>query len=38
VKVFKEYPFSADGVAQAQTELVGGHTTGKLVIDIAGSA
>lgn len=34
INVYKEYPFSAEGVRQAQTDLVGGHTTGKLLIKI----
>lgn len=32
--VHKEYPFSAEGVKQAQTDLTGGHTVGKLVIKV----
>ncbi|KZT27672.1 NAD(P)-binding protein [Neolentinus lepideus HHB14362 ss-1] len=34
INVFKEYEFSADGVKQAQTDLVSGKTTGKLVVKI----
>ncbi|EPQ60226.1 NAD P-binding protein [Gloeophyllum trabeum ATCC 11539] len=34
INVFKEYEFSAEGVKQAQTDLVSGKTTGKLVIKI----
>jgi len=33
--VFKEYPFTADGVQQAQRDLTGGKTVGKLLIKIA---
>lgn len=35
VNVFKEYPFTGEGVQQAQKDLTGGKTTGKLVIKIA---
>ncbi|TFK56883.1 NAD(P)-binding protein [Heliocybe sulcata] len=35
INIFKDYEFSADGVKQAQTDLVGGKTTGKLVVKIA---
>ena len=35
IKVFKEYPFTAQGVQQAQTDLTGGKTTGKLVIKVS---
>ncbi|KAJ7922766.1 hypothetical protein B0H13DRAFT_2249412 [Mycena leptocephala] len=34
IKVHKEYPFSAEGVVQAQKDLTGGHTTGKLIIKV----
>jgi NADPH:quinone reductase len=34
VNVFKEYPFTADGVRQSQIDLTGGKTTGKLLITI----
>jgi len=36
IKVFKEYPFTAEGVRQAQADLTqaGGKTTGKLLIKI----
>ncbi|KAF8640806.1 hypothetical protein AX17_000455 [Amanita inopinata Kibby_2008] len=37
IHVFKEYPFTAEGVQQAQRDLTGGKTTGKLVIKIADS-
>ncbi|KAJ7651564.1 NAD-P-binding protein [Mycena polygramma] len=34
VKIHKEYPFTAEGAIQAQKDLTGGHTTGKLVIKV----
>ena len=34
VQVHKEYPFSADGVRQAQKDLTAGQTVGKLLIKI----
>ena len=34
VNVFHEYPFTAEGVQQAQTDLVGGKSAGKLIIKI----
>ncbi|TFK68263.1 NAD(P)-binding protein [Pluteus cervinus] len=34
IQVFKEYPFTAEGVKQAQRDLVGGKTTGKLVVKV----
>ncbi|KDQ63082.1 hypothetical protein JAAARDRAFT_29078 [Jaapia argillacea MUCL 33604] len=37
INVFKEYPFSAEGVQQAQSDLTAGKSTGKLVIKIADS-
>jgi NADPH:quinone reductase-like Zn-dependent oxidoreductase len=35
INVHKEYPFTAEGVVEAQKDLTGGKTTGKLVIKIA---
>ncbi|EPQ60227.1 NAD P-binding protein [Gloeophyllum trabeum ATCC 11539] len=35
INVFKEYPFTAEGVQEAQKDLTGGKSTGKLVIKIA---
>ncbi|KZP28895.1 NAD-P-binding protein [Athelia psychrophila] len=35
IDVHKDYPFTAEGVIQAQKDLTGGKTTGKLIIDIA---
>jgi NADPH2:quinone reductase len=35
INVFKEYPFTAEGVKDAQRDLTGGKTTGKLVIKIS---
>ncbi|CAA7268044.1 unnamed protein product [Cyclocybe aegerita] len=34
IKIFKEYPFTAEGVQEAQRDLTGGKTTGKLLIKI----
>jgi len=34
INIFKEYPFTAEGVQQAQKDLVGGKTTGKLVVKV----
>jgi len=35
INIHKDYPFTAEGVVEAQKDLTGGKTTGKLVIDIA---
>jgi NADPH:quinone reductase len=35
VHIFKEYPFSAEGVRQAQLDLVGGKSVGKAIIKVA---
>ena len=34
VNIFHEYPFTAEGVQQAQTALPSGKSTGKLIIKI----
>ena len=34
INIFHEYPFTAAGVQQAQTDLPGGKSTGKLIIKI----
>jgi len=34
IHIFKEYPFTTDGVKQAQTDLVEGKTVGKLIIKV----
>lgn len=34
IHIFKEYPFTAEGTQQAQTDLTGGKTTGKLIVKI----
>ncbi|KAF8079186.1 hypothetical protein FPV67DRAFT_1402721 [Lyophyllum atratum] len=34
INVFKEYPFTSDGVRQAQIDLVEGKTTGKLIVKV----
>jgi NADPH2:quinone reductase len=33
--IHKEYPFTAEGVRQAQTDMKGGKTVGKLVIRVS---
>lgn len=35
VHIFKEYPFTAEGVQSAQRDLITGKTTGKLLIKVA---
>ncbi len=35
INIFKEYPFTAEGVQQAQRDLTGGKTVGKLLIKVA---
>ena len=34
INIFHEYPFTAEGVGKAQTDLTGGKSTGKLMIKI----
>ena len=34
INVYSEYPFTAEGVRQAHTDLTSGTTTGKLVIKV----
>ncbi|KAJ7597728.1 hypothetical protein C8J56DRAFT_920793 [Mycena floridula] len=34
INVFKEYPFTTEGIREAQKDLTGGKTTGKLVIKV----
>lgn len=34
VKIFKEYPFTAEGVKAAHTDLASGRTVGKLIIRV----
>jgi NADPH2:quinone reductase len=34
IKVSKAYPFTAEGVGQAHTDLTSGKTSGKLVIKV----
>lgn len=36
VKIWKQYPFTAEGVVDSQKDLTGGKTSGKLIINIAG--
>ena len=33
-KIFKDYPFTTEGVQDAQRDLAGGKTTGKLLIKV----
>lgn len=35
ISIHKEYPFTAEGVAESQKDLTGGKTAGKLVIKVA---
>lgn len=35
INIYGEYPFTAEGVRAAQQDLVGGKTTGKLLIKVA---
>ena len=32
IQIFKEYPFTTEGVQNAQRDLAGGKTSGKLLI------
>ncbi|THV06469.1 NAD(P)-binding protein [Dendrothele bispora CBS 962.96] len=34
INIFEEYPFTAEGVQQAQKDLTGGKTTGKLIVKV----
>jgi len=34
INIFHEYPFTAEGVQQAQTDLPRGKSTGKLIVKI----
>jgi len=34
INIFQEYPFTAEGVQQAQKDLTGGKTTGKLIVKV----
>ena len=38
INIHKEYPFTAEGVADSQNDLTGRSTLGKLVIKVAESA
>jgi len=38
INIHKEYPFTAEGVADSQKDLADRSTTGKLVIKVAESA
>jgi len=35
IHIFKEYSFTAEGVRQAQLDLVGGKSAGKVIIKVA---
>ena len=35
IQIFKEYPFTTEGVQNAQHDLTGGKTSGKLLIKVA---
>ena len=35
IQIFKEYPFTTEGVQNAQRDLTGGKTIGKLIIKVA---
>ncbi|KAI0307617.1 NAD(P)-binding protein [Multifurca ochricompacta] len=35
INIYKEHPFTAEGVSQAQLDLVGGKSTGKVLIKVA---
>lgn len=35
IRIHKEYTFSADGIRQAQEDITGRGTTGKLVVKVA---
>jgi NADPH:quinone reductase len=35
IQIFKEYPFTTEGVQNAQSDLTGGKTSGKLLIKVA---
>lgn len=37
IKIFKEYPFTADGVRASQTDITGRGTSGKLLLKVTGS-
>ena len=38
IRIHAEYPFTAEGVQQAQRDLTGGQTIGKLIIKVAPDA
>ena len=35
INIFKEYPFTAEGIRQTQTDITGRSTIGKLIVKIA---
>ena len=35
IHIFKDYPFTTEGVQNAQRDLTGGKTIGKLIIKVA---
>ncbi|KAI0777784.1 NAD-P-binding protein [Trametes elegans] len=38
IRIYAEYPFTAEGVQQAQRDLTGGKTIGKLIVKVAPDA
>lgn len=34
INIFKDYPFTTEGIQQAQSDLTEGKTTGKLVVKV----
>lgn len=35
INIYKEYPFTAEGVKNAQVDITSGKTTGKLIIKVS---
>lgn len=35
INIYKDYPFTTEGIQQAQKDLTGGKTIGKLLIKVA---
>lgn len=35
LNIYKEYPFTADGVKNAQIDITSGKTTGKLIVKVS---
>ena len=34
INIYKAYPFSTEGIQQAQKDLVAGKTIGKVIVDV----